>query len=51
MTTEEFINKGKEEYGKVFEDVMHYAAGILCRDSEDMCNCIDILQELDDYSY
>lgn len=51
MTTEEFLNKGKKEYGEIFEPVLRYAAGMLRRDVEDMENCLEILEELDDYSY
>lgn len=51
MTTEEFIEKGKAEYGEIFEPVVRYAAGMLCRGVDDMTNCIDLIQDLDDYSY
>lgn len=51
MDTKEFLKKGKEEYGDVFEEVMHYASGMLCRGVSDLNECIDIIQELDDYSY
>lgn len=51
MTAEEFIKKGKAEYGGIFEPILRYAAGMLRRDVEDMENCLEILEELDDYSY
>ena len=51
MTTEEFIKKGKAEYGEIFEPILRYAAGMLRRDVEDMGNCLEILEELDNYSY
>lgn len=51
MTTSEFLSKGKAVYGDIFEDVMHYAAGMLCRGVEDNGNTVDILLELDDFSY
>ena len=51
MTTEEFIKEGKAEYGEIFEPILRYAAGMLRRGVEDMENCLEILEELDDYSY
>ena len=51
MTTEEFLKKGKEEFGEAFESMARYAAGMLCRQVFDMTNCLEILEDLDDYSY
>ena len=51
MTTEELLEKGRKVFGNQFEDMARYMAGILVRESEDMTNCIDVLQDLDDYSY
>ena len=51
MTTEELLSKGKEEFGEDFEPIARYVAGMLCRGVDDMTNCIDLIQELDDYSY
>ena len=51
MTTKEFIKKGKAEYGENFEPIVRYAAGMLRRQVTDMGNCLEILEDLDDYSY
>lgn len=51
MTTEELLEKGRKVFGNQFEDIARYMAGILVRESEDMTNCIDVLQDLDDGSY
>lgn len=51
MTTEEFIKEGTAEYGEVFEPILRYAAGMLRRQVTDMENCLEILEDLDDYSY
>ena len=51
MTTDEFLRKGNEEFGEVFETIVRYASGMLRRQVTDMGNCLDILEDLDDYSY
>lgn len=51
MTTEELLSELRNKFGKDAPRIAKYMAGMLVRKSEDMTNCIDIIQELDDYSY
>jgi hypothetical protein len=51
MTAQELLKTLELNFGEDAPDIARYMAGMLVRKSDDMTNCIDILQELDDYSY
>ena len=51
MTAQELLKTLELNFGEDAPNIARYMAGMLVRKSDDMTNCIDILQELDDYSY
>ena len=51
MTTEELLEKGKKKFGEQFETIVRYMAGMLVREADGMTEFVDIIQDLDDYSY